>query len=629
MDTVGRHTVTATDALLGALLDGRYRIDALIARGGMATVYAGTDTRLDRPVAVKVMRPGLAEDPDFVDRFAREARAAARLSSPEVVAVHDQGTDAATGTAYLVMEHVRGGTLRDLVRDHGPVPPARALEVFEPVLCALAAAHAAGLVHRDIKPENVLLGDDGRVKVTDFGLARAIASSNLTATTGFLMGTMAYLAPEQVEHNRTDPRTDVYSAGIVLWELLTGRPPFMSDSPMTVAYLHVHEDVPPPATVVEGLPAAVNALVVHATRRPPDERPTDAAAFLSELRSVRARLATGDAAPAQRCGTTHPTLVVPFGPNLTAASPAASQAVPGAAPAIRPRRGVLRPLLWVLVLSLLAVASLTGGWYLGSGRFAATPRLLGLTEQAATDTLVADGFQVALDPEQRFSEEVAPGLVLAQTPAPGSEVRKGSTVSLVLSRGPDRRALPELVGSTQEQATAALAGVGLRVGTVTPQFSSRNAGTVLASDPAAGERLRPDSPVALVVSKGLEMLAVPGLVGKPRGVAEKALGDAGFKTTTTEVFSDGVEKGLVAEQSPSSGRAPRGSTVTLRVSKGPELITVPDVVDLSRKEAEEILTALGLTTRVFAIPGPGRVRSTDPDEGEQVTRGTLVTVYVF
>jgi serine/threonine-protein kinase len=266
-EVVDQPVETATDPLVGRLLDGRYRLDKPLARGGMATVYTATDTRLDRVVAVKVMRPALAEDPDFVARFAREARAAARLSSPEVVAVHDQGTDPSTGTAYLVMEYVAGRTLRDVIRDTGPLSPTRALGYLEPVLRALAAAHAAGLVHRDVKPENVLLGDDGRVKVADFGLARAIETSNLTATTGLLIGTVAYLAPEQVEHGTADPRTDVYAAGILLWEMLTGTPPYAGDSPMSVAYRHVHDDVPSPSEVVQGIPPAVDALAVRATRR--------------------------------------------------------------------------------------------------------------------------------------------------------------------------------------------------------------------------------------------------------------------------------------------------------------------------------------------------------------------------
>jgi serine/threonine-protein kinase len=620
-------TGTATDPLVGALLDGRYCIDDVIARGGMATVYAATDTRLDRTVAVKVMRPALAEDPDFVERFAREARAAARLSSPEVVAVHDQGTDAATGTAYLVMEHIAGGTLRDLIRRHGAVAPARALDLLEPVLRALSAAHRAGLVHRDVKPENVLLGDDGRIKVADFGLARAVETSNVTATTGFLMGTMAYLAPEQVEQGRTDTRTDVYAAGILLWELLTGGPPYVADSALVVAFRHVHEDVPPPSSVVEGIPSALDDLVVRATRRDASARPVDAGAFLAELRAVRAVRAdlTGSAPTSVvHRPTTSPTLIVPLGDLRDPAAPP-----PAGSTQPRGRRRWLRPLLWVVVLCLLGAAALTGGWYLGAGRFTSAPTVLGLDRPAAEELLTTQGFALAADPEQRFSEDVPAGQVIEQQPRPGDEVRKGSEVTLALSRGPDRRPVPELVSTTQEQATTALTEIGLTVGAVTEKFDKADAGTVLSSDPPAGEPLRPQTPVALVVSKGVELLAVPDVRKQSQSAAGKALDAAGFTSSIKEVFSETVDKGAVLEQSPASGRAPRGSTITLQVSKGPELITVPDIVGQPRQRAADKLKALGLNVRALAIPGPGTVRSSEPDAGTRVRKGATVTIYIY
>ncbi|MCW2607083.1 MAG: spk, partial [Frankiales bacterium] len=302
---------TSADPLVGRLLEGRYRLDATLARGGMATVYAATDTRLDREVAVKVMHRALADDPEFVARFTREAKAAARLSSAEVVSVYDQGTDDATGLAYLVMEHVRGGTLRDLLRAQGAQSPARAVALVEPVLRALAAAHAAGLVHRDVKPENVLLADDGRIKVADFGLARAVEASTLTVTTGLMMGTAAYMAPEQVDTGHADPRSDVYAAGVVLWELLTGTPPYTGDNHVRVAYRHVHEDVPAPSTVAAGLPPALDELVVRATRREPSARPVDAGAFLAELRAVREGLPVVPAQAVHPTTVATPTMVVP------------------------------------------------------------------------------------------------------------------------------------------------------------------------------------------------------------------------------------------------------------------------------------------------------------------------------
>ena len=568
--------------VLGRLLDRRYRLDAVIAQGGMATVYLATDTRLDRTVAVKVMRPALAEDPSFVERFAAEARAAARLSSPDVVAVHDQGTDEQTRTAYLVMEHVAGRTLRDVVMEEGPLAPSRAVALLEPVLRALAAAHGAGLVHRDVKPENVLLGDDGRIKVADFGLARAVETSNLTRTTGLILGTVAYLAPEQVEHGRADTRTDVYAAGVLLFELLTGAPPYDSDNPITVAFRHVHEDVPRPSTLVDGIPAALDDLVVRATRRDPSARPVDAGAFLAELQVARADLRP-DLPPAPR--RTSPTLVVarpdiPRPDDLRAPGPSAS---------VRRRRVV-----WVLVAALLAGLAVTGGWYAAIGRYTDTPAVLGLTLEEATVTLEEAGFQVALLPTV-FAEQVPAGGVVDQDPDPGARVARGGEVSLVGSDGPDRRPVPSLVGFTREQATSALTDAGLLVGRVTEAFDARRPrGTVVSFSPSSGQLLRPGTEVALVLSKGPDLLPVPNVVGQALAASTQRLEKAGFGVKSSEVFSDRVAKGRVVRQDPGKGTAVRGATVALRVSKGPELIPVPDLRGSTAPQAEADLEALGL-----------------------------------
>jgi beta-lactam-binding protein with PASTA domain/tRNA A-37 threonylcarbamoyl transferase component Bud32 len=615
------------DPLAGRLLDGRYRLERVIARGGMATVYLGTDTRLERVVAVKVMRASLAEDPEFVDRFTREARAAARLATPDVVAVFDQGRDAATGMAYLVMEHVRGRTLRDVLRERGMLPPTEALAVLEPVLRALAAAHAAGLVHRDVKPENVLVADGpdrpGRVKVADFGLARAFQTSSITATTGLLLGTVAYLAPEQVEHGTADPRTDVYAAGIVLWELLTGVPPYSSESPMSVAYKHVNEDVPPPSTVVAGVPPAVDDLVLRATRRDPAARPVDAGALLAEVRAVLSDLPEHPTAPVARPPVPdQPTLVVPRGPAGRPQRPAAT--------AQRRRRRRRTGLLWTLVVALLAAAALGGGWYLGSGRWADTPDVLGLQEAAATATLERADLRVEVAEQGRHDEDVAAGLVLDQDPDPSSRVRRGSLVTLVLSLGPDRRTVPQVAGKDVPTAQAELRAAGLDAGPVSEQFSDQPAGTVLGTEPGAGQAVRPETPVALVVSKGPELLPVPRVVGRSAADARAAITEAGFTPSVREVFSDDVAKGVVAAQEPGEGRAARGSTVLLRVSKGPDVVVVPEVGGLGRDGAQAALRAAGLEVRVIDVPGgPERVLRVDPGAGSTVKRGSTVTLYTF
>ena len=648
--------VQADDPLVGRLLDARYRLTGLLARGGMATVYRAVDERLDRPVAVKVMLRALADDPDFVARFTREARSAARLSAPEVVAVYDQGRDEQTGAAYLVMEHVQGRDLRALLRDRGALPPGRALSLLEPVLRALAAAHRAGIVHRDVKPENVLLGDDGRVKVADFGLARAVETSELTSTTGLLIGTVAYLAPEQIERGGADARADVYAAGVVLWEALTGTPPYAAETPMQVAYRHVHEDVPPPSSVVGGIPPALDDLVVRATRRDPQLRPAHAGAFLEELRRVRAELPPSalDRPPLAQEGR-RDTLVVPVPPpparpagQPTAMLPrggsvAGSPVEPPTAPptALPPRGGstaVVQPrprrsrrgLVIALVVLLLALVGGGGGWYLAAGRYTDAPAVLAQTQALAEQHLRDEGLSARLLPAQ-YSETVPEGSVVDQDPDPGGRVRRSGTVALVLSRGPDRRTVPAtLVGATREEATSALEGVGLRVGDVTTEFSSAQVGTVVRSDPAPGTALRPDADVDLVLSKGVEQLPVPDVRGQQAAAAQTALVRAGFATSVAQVFSDTVPSGVVVDQTPSGGTAGRGSTVALTVSKGPDVAQVPNLRGLSATAADAALAAVGLKGRAFDLPdGAGQVVTQSPSAGSTVRRGSTVTYYVL
>ena len=612
MDTTDDRTA---DPLLGVVLDRRYRLDGLIARGGMATVYHATDERLERPVAVKVMHRAFAADPEFVARFTREARSAARLSATEVVSVFDQGHDENAGLVYLVMEHVPGRDLRALLLERGALSPARALSLLDPVLVALAAAHAAGIVHRDVKPENVLLGDDGRVKVADFGLARAVEAASVTATTGVIIGTVAYLAPEQIEHGRADPRTDVYAAGVMLWECLTGRAPHLGDNPMQVLFQHVNTDVPPPSSAVRGIPAGLDDLVVRATRRDPELRPPDAAALLAEVRALRDDLPT--------VGARHDTLVVPRTRGPAPGVPTGPDEVPRR----RPRRSVVVAGL-VLTLGLLASV---GGWWLASGRYTGAPALLTLPRADAEAQLRDEGLVVRLDPAGAFSETVPAGAVLDQRPDPGGRVLRDGAVTIVLSRGPDRREVPrELEGATEVEATRALEAVGLSAGPVTREYSTKPIGTVLFTDPLGGVRLRPETTVGLVLSRGIEQLGVPGVVGMPRDAAIGAVQAAGFVERVEDAADEGVPEGQVIRQDPPDGTAGRGSTITLVISTGPEPRTVPgDVVGQDEGQARGALEALGLRVEVRAIPGPGVVRSVSPGEGSVVERDSTVTLYVF
>jgi serine/threonine-protein kinase len=599
---------TLSDPLVGRLLDGRYRVVGRIARGGMATVYEAVDTRLERPVAVKVMHPGLAADDGAVERFTREARASARLAHPGVVAVFDQGTDG--DDVFLVLEHVRGRTLRALLRERGRLAPREALDVLEPVLGALGAAHRAGLVHRDVKPENVLLADDGRVKVADFGLARAASTGT---TGGALVGTVSYLAPELVERGVADARSDVYSAGVVLFELLTGTRPFAGETPIQVAYRHVHDDVPAPSTRVPGLHPALDALVRRATSRDPDGRPADAAALLREVAAVRRRL--GSVALDHDPGAPEPTLVVEREP----AAPAGAHR--GPAPARR--RRLLGPYAaLVLVLAVLAGA----GWWavLGPGARTDVPSLLGLTAAGAAERAAAEGLEVRrLGPA--FSETVPAGRVVGTEPAPGGSVDDGGTVGVVLSRGPERIAVPDVVGEERTAALAALEGAGLAPAVEERYDDDAPPGDVVGLSPEEGERLRRGAAVTVVVSGGPAPVELRDWTGRSADDAADALEDDGLVVEREERPDEEVPRGDVLAQDPGAGTVRRGDTVTLVVSEGPRLVDVPRVVDRPLDDARRVLEAAGFEVRTRGTGFWGRVLSQSP-AGGRAPRGSVVTL---
>ncbi len=675
---------TAVDPLVGTLLDGRYRVGRPIARGGMATVYQATDQRLDRELAVKVLHPGYAADPDFVTRFRREARAAARLSHPNVVNVFDQGSH--NGTLFLAMEYVPGRTLRQLMRDQAPIPPGRALALLEPVLSALAAAHQAGIVHRDVKPENVLITDDGRVKVADFGLARAVTTStSTTATSGVLMGTVSYLAPELVVHNVADARTDIYAVGVLLYEMLTGEKPHRGDLPVQVAFKHVHEDVPAPSEQQQGVPPYVDALVARAAARDHDARFADAKVMLHQVRRVRHALDNGvwddpdltaDLQPRPpgeateelendfadlslgappEYGVEH-TVAVPArrpadgdgpagdeawaAPETTvppATTPEGSDGGPGrppgqpAGPAKRQRRSRRRGAIGLILVLLLATAAAVGGWYFGVGRYTSTPDLVGDTVRQARGELV--GTDLGLSSTKAFSETVAEGHIISTDPAPGDRVLKDGEISAVVSKGKERYDLPPLRGQTEQDAVAALENNHLAVGDITREWSEDVAkGSVISTSEAAGTPLRRDTEVDLVVSKGREPIDVPDLTGKPAANAKKRLDDLGLKAKTSEAYDNEVPKGAVISQSPQDGTLFRGQQVKLVVSLGPELVEVPSVFYQTEDEARQTLADAGFEIEVRQADtyiGFNRVGAQDPGSGDEAPRGSTVTVYLY
>ncbi|MGR7028023.1 Stk1 family PASTA domain-containing Ser/Thr kinase [Geodermatophilus sp. URMC 62] len=655
-----------TDPVVGLVLEGRYRLEERLARGGMSTVYAATDLRLHRTVAVKVMAEHLAHDPTFVDRFTREARAAAMLSHPNVVSVSDQGSD--QGLVFLVMELVRGRTLRDLLQARGRLTVAEAFAVLEPVLAGLTAAHRAGIVHRDVKPENVLIGHDGTVKVADFGLARALTGTGQTSHTGgVLIGTVAYLSPEQLERARADARSDVYAAGLVLFEVLTGHPPYGGDTPLAVAYQHVHHDVPAPSAEVPGVPWQVDELVTRTTRREPAVRPLDAGAFLADLEDVRSDLGlarvpvpTGRSSagpdtirPTNRpTRPRHPSDPGPGGDPGTEVLGAGRSSrgrgtsmlpgtgtgpttdVAGRRPGLAPKRpGVpqhvrrRRARLAVAVVLLLAVTVGAIGWWQGSGRWTTVPSLEGADRAAAVDLLQGAG----LDPvfaDDQFSESVAEGTVISADPDGGEAIR-GSDVELVVSKGPERFTVdPELVGRPLEEVQAWLAeNVPAQVTVQQAYDEDVPAGSVSGFDPEAGTALRRDQPVTVVVSRGRAPVQVPDVVGQSPDAARDNLEAQGFTVTRTEGRSGDVGTGQVMAVSPTPGqKAPFGSEVTIQVSVGLPQVTVPDVTGMSAREAAAALESAGLTYSTSTFITGDRVYRQSPGAGTVVDIRTEVSL---
>ncbi|MEQ7007332.1 Stk1 family PASTA domain-containing Ser/Thr kinase [Actinopolymorpha sp. B17G11] len=649
--------VSVSDPMVGRLLDGRYRVGRRIARGGMAMVYEAVDTRLHRTVALKMLHAGLADDADFVRRFHREARSAARLSHPHVVAMFDQGED--DGTPYLTMEYVPGRTLRHELSSRGRLDPREALTFLDLILQALATAHEADLIHRDVKPENVLLGDDGSVKVADFGLARAVSQATSTATQGLLIGTVSYLAPEQLTHGAATARGDVYAAGIMLYEMLVGAKPHDGDSPIQVAYKHVNDDVPPPSQAVPGIPAYVDGLVLRATARDPNQRPADARAFLQLVRRARSALGQGvddaqltqDLGMAQRQGQpsqpprAEHTLVAPMEPMPAGAHRQGGRLgpfTPSGAPGVV---GVRQPSyddedyegrppppwwrrLWVIGAFVLALFVVAGSvcWLAAVGPFTRVPEVIG-TSRAALPQL-GERSGVVFVPRLVFHEQVPKDRVIRSIPTRGERMFRGGTVEVWVSRGPERHLVPNVIGMTERRARRVVTGANLAVAPIQQEYNSDvEAGRVIRTSPTPDTPLRRDAPVTLVVSRGPEPLSIPSVVGLEITQATTTLEGLGLTVARSDAFSDTVPPNAVISQDPQPGQGHRGDTVNLVVSKGPEFIPVPDVVRMGEEEATKALTDAGFEVEVRQSSlylGMNVIASQNPPAGQPTRVGSTI-----
>ncbi|GAA2968264.1 Stk1 family PASTA domain-containing Ser/Thr kinase [Actinokineospora diospyrosa] len=627
-------------ALVGALLEQRYRVDAPLARGGMSAVYRGLDTRLDRPVAIKVMDARFADDKTFVERFEREARSAARIHHPNVVAVHDQGLDGAH--VYLVMELVSGGTLRDLLTERTTLPVPLAVAIMEPVLSALAAAHRAGLIHRDVKPENVLIGTGGIVKVADFGLVRAISSVGTTKSS-VILGTVAYLSPEQVTTGTATARGDVYSAGIVLYEALTGSPPYHGDNALSVAYRHVNDDVPPPSATVPGIPPMLDELVVRATRRDPAARPADGAAFLAELQQVRAALSL----PRMRVPIPQ---VSPVDETVAVTPPAAPSGPTHAAVedinALDPEETVKVP------LAAITAAEATVQTQQPPAQATVMRPVPGFSAAGpqGTRAMLRSDLERVIDSAAQAGPPSAPFPAPSPPPAPEPNPTRrlvllsviGVLVIGLLATGiwwfssGRYTEVPTLAGKDSETAQQLIRGADLNPNITTIRDNEVEAGLVISTNPTAGaEALRGDQ-VNLVISSGKPV--VPDVrPGATRDEAERQIGTEELQAAVDDsrnVHDEQIPLGRVVKLDPPSGtRMQLNERVLIVLSKGPAPKQVPDVRGKTRDEAFQALTQAGFEP----VDGPqefsadvdsGRVVRTDPGAGTKIEASAAKRVSV-
>ncbi len=608
-------------SVIASTIDGRYQVITRIASGGMGEVYRAHDAVLGREVALKVLHPQFAGDRGFVDRFRREARAAAILNHPSIVGVYDWGET--EGTYFMIMEFVRGMNLRGLLSQYGRLEPAQVVEVALPVLSALEHAHGHGIVHRDVKPENILISEDGTVKVADFGLARAYADSYVSQAEGTVTGTVQYLAPEQIQGQPADPRTDLYALGVVLFECLTGRPPFTGETSLAIAYQHLSQRIPAPSSAVPTVGPGLDQVVVRATSKDRAERPASARAMKDEisraavglpaaipLRDVAAQIPSAEFVPEERATT----VTIPR--------------------AVSPRARRRRRLRWI-GLALALVAVLAGGafatWVYAIPHYTDVPRVAGLSVRVAQARLKAAGldFKVA---DAQFSHDVPAGDVIQTAPDFGARIRKHTTVVVYPSKGQDLLPIPDVHGDPQGQATRILKDAGFVV-TPTHAFNDSIAkNSVISQKPDAQAKVERGSPVTIVISDGPPPVRVPNVVGQPSTDAEATLENLGFQVKETNEYSTTVPKDDVISTDPAVGVSPpKGSPVTVVVSKGPQTFAMPDVRGMTREAATSALEKLGLVVEAIGVPNnnpPDTVVFQDPAPGTTVKQGDTVTIYV-
>jgi len=612
------------------LLNNRYRVDGLLGNGGMAIVYVGTDTLLRRRVAIKVLRDQYASDDDFVKRFSYEAQAAAKLSHPNIVNIYDFGQE--NNAYYIVMELVDGVTLADLLRDEHVLPEPVAIDYAIQVASGLAYAHRQGLLHRDVKPANILVTTDDVVKLSDFGIARAVSEHTMGVTQpGMVMGSVAYLSPEQAQNHELDERSDLYALGVVIYQMLTGTLPFTGDTPVAVALKHVAEPAPPIDPRATGVSPALTAIVARLLRKRPDERFSSATELASALREARERPQGGGEFVMPEAPLGRP----PKPPPPRASQSPDRSATPAHGIEVVETQGFDRR--WVVMPILLLLTIALGFFIARGGMFGpvpniAVPDLTGQESNAAREALFHLGLQSTITDAD--SETVPPDHVISQTPAAGEKLAHDGKVNLVVSDGLPKVGIPDVKGFAVADAQRSLQNAKLRSSIKSVYDSTVPAGQVVSLDPDVGSQVREDQVVTLTVSKGVQPIDVPSVVSLSLDDARKRLGAKGLSLTVgQQTASDAVPANVIASQEPPPGaQVPPRSSITVVVSTGPTAVAVPDVVGQDPDAAQTALRNAGfspqLAYNVDATDADGKIAMQSPDGGTQAKRGSAVTIYV-
>jgi serine/threonine-protein kinase len=632
--------MSSTNTMIGRTFDRRYVIERKLGSGGMADVYLAEDQELGRRVALKLLDERHASDEQFVERFRREAQSAAGLNHPSIVSIFDRGY--AEGTYYIAMEFLDGRTLKELLVKNGPTPIPIAIDYARQILGALSFAHRNGIVHRDIKPHNIVVGSDGRLKVTDFGIARSGASQMTEA--GSIVGTAQYLSPEQARGAPVDPRSDLYSLGIVLYEMLTGKVPFTGDTPVEIAMKHLSQVPDPPSKLRSDVPHDLDAVVMRALAKDPDQRYGSA----EEMDADLARVARGVAVSRE---TEDAMTQVLSGAGISTAAtmiqrPRSAVAPPPAPPIYRapgayydyeepPRGRSIWP--WLLALALI-LAGAVGGYYLyekiqdqlNSNKPVAVPNVLLLQKNLAVLKLQQAGLKAKVT--FGYSDTVGKGQVATQNPSEGSQIARNSSVTLMVSQGKEPVVVPNLVGADLTSALQQLATAGLQW-KIRRIYSGEQPDTITAQQPHSGDKVDKGSTITINVSRGAKPIPVPDVTGQPFANAKSALEGQGFQVQRVDVASEEQKDTVVAEDPQQGSKEPKGTTITLSVSKGPAATQIPDVTGEEQTTAEQILTSAQLTPSVVYVPvtdpaQDGQVQSQTPQAGAPAKNGEVVVIQV-